>query len=189
LTETTSQKLEPRKPGRPTVITPEVIDKLETAFSMGCTDTEACLYANISRTALFEYMAKNPDFRARREELKDHPMLLARTTVYNALADNLANAQWYLERKLKKEFSPRAELTGADGKDIIPIPILGGITQNNEDQGADSGVQQGILAEAGSDSLGQGEERKAGEEGGQESLQEILEGEDSGTEITSEELG
>ncbi|HYW81837.1 MAG TPA: hypothetical protein VFB30_01185 [Spirochaetia bacterium] len=33
--------------GRKTVMTPEVVRKLEEAFSMDCTDEEACAYAGV----------------------------------------------------------------------------------------------------------------------------------------------
>ena len=106
--------------GRPTVMTPEVLELLRQAFLMGCTDVEACLYANISRTALNEYMEKNPNFRTEREEWKENPTLQARKTVYENIKDK-QNAQWYLERKAKKEFSPRQELSDPDGE---PLKLL-----------------------------------------------------------------
>lgn len=108
--------------GRPTVMTPEVLSKLEEAFALGCTDTEAALYADIGTRTLVEYFKNNPEFRRRTEELKETPILKARQTIIKAL-DNPNHAEWYLSRKLKKEFSERIENTGADGKDL-PTPIL-----------------------------------------------------------------
>ena len=103
--------------GRPTVMTPEVLDKLREAFLMGCTDVEACLYANIGTTPLYEYQKENPEFTKQKEQWKDNPTLLARKTVFENLPDK-QNAQWYLERKAKKEFSPRVENTGSEGGPI-----------------------------------------------------------------------
>ena len=34
--------------GRPTVFTPEVLQKLEQGFKIGLTDTECCCYADIN---------------------------------------------------------------------------------------------------------------------------------------------
>lgn len=98
------------KIGRPTKLTPETIDKLRTAFLMGCSDIEACLYADISKTALYNYQNKNPDFVDQKEQWKEQLTLKARTVVANALNNKDENtAKWYLERKAKNEFSTKVE--------------------------------------------------------------------------------
>ena len=104
------------KGGRPTVFTPDVLHKLESAFSMGCSDKEACLLADISMTALYKYQEKRPAFTERKALLKEKPTLKARGTVLQALGI-AEHAEWYLERKAKHEFSTRSDvsLTGADG--------------------------------------------------------------------------
>jgi len=71
--------------GRPTVITEEVIRKLESAFVAGCTDLEACCYADISKTALYEYCQKNDAFAERKETLKNQPVMQARFIVQESL--------------------------------------------------------------------------------------------------------
>ena len=109
--------------GRPTVMTDEVIRKLDEAFALGCTDLEACLYADISKTALYEYQKEHPEFAERKETLKQNPILLARKSVVEALSKDYEHALKFLERKKKDEFAQRSEHTGADGKDL-PTPIL-----------------------------------------------------------------
>lgn len=105
--------------GRPTKLTPETIDKLRTAFLMGCSDIEACLYADISKTALYNYQQKNPSFVDQKEQWKEQLTLKARTVIANALNNKDENtAKWYLERKAKNEFNTRTELTGANGGSI-----------------------------------------------------------------------
>lgn len=116
--------------GRPTVMTPEILSKLEYAFSLGCSDLEACFYANIGKTTLYEYQKENPDFTDRKAELKENPVLLARQSVIKHMADDGDLAIKYLERKKKDEFSLRQELTGKDGKDL-PTPILTNVRSNN----------------------------------------------------------
>ena len=108
--------------GRPTVITPEIISKLEEVFAIGGTDNEACFYADIGKTTLYNYQQDHPEFVERKEALKERPILKARQTVVKAL-DNPQQAQWFLERKVKNEFASRSELTGKDGKDLIPEPL------------------------------------------------------------------
>lgn len=105
------------KGGRPTVMTPEVVSKLEEAYAMGCPDTEACVFADISRQTLFDYQEKHPEFIDRKAELQEKPFLLARATIMKSIVTP-SGAQWYLERKKKGEFAQRVESTGADGKDL-----------------------------------------------------------------------
>lgn len=102
--------------GRPTTITPEVLQKLEEAFLLGCTDSEACLYANVGKSTLYAYQKDHPEFQERKEELKENPFLVARTTVVKSLKSNPEIAKWYLERKKKAEFAQRQEVTGAEGQ-------------------------------------------------------------------------
>lgn len=96
--------------GRPTIMTPELVNKLETAFSMGCTDLEACLFANISKQTLYNYQDKNPEFVDRKAMLKEKLILKARSVIAESLNKKDENtAKWYLERKRKDEFSAKSE--------------------------------------------------------------------------------
>lgn len=90
--------------GRPKKITPAIIQKLEDAFSMGCTDTEACLHAGISQSALYEFQKRNPKFKERKAKLKETPVLRARNKVVSEVEKDTKAAQWYLERKKSDEF-------------------------------------------------------------------------------------
>jgi hypothetical protein len=94
---------------RPTVMTPEVIAKLEEAFAWGCTDREACLWADIAEKTLYLYQEKHPEFIQRKEALKDTPLLDSRVTVSRAVKRDPDLAMKYLERKKKDEFSTKSE--------------------------------------------------------------------------------
>lgn len=96
--------------GRPTVMTEEIISKLEHAFSIGCTDLESCFYADISKDSLYRYQLEHPDFCERKEQLKASPIFIARTTVVREIAEKGELALKYLERKKKDEFSPSSDL-------------------------------------------------------------------------------
>lgn len=112
---------EPRPEGRPTVMTEDVIRKLEEVFLIGGTDKEACLVANISMATLYKYCQDHPEFSERKEALKDTPKYQARRNVANAIQSADTNiSTWYLERKAKNEFSQRTEQTGAEGKPLLP---------------------------------------------------------------------
>lgn len=123
-----TKKIVAKKVGRPTVMTDKVLDLLRQAYLWGATNAEACAYAEISSRSLYEYLEKNPEFSHKIEEWKLNPLLKAKKTVVESL-DDAKNAQWYLERKQKDEFSTKVE------NDIrvkeLPKPILGGITKED----------------------------------------------------------
>ena len=95
---------------RPSVVTPEVVAKLEFGFSKGLTDLEACLYADISKDALYNYINRNPSFGDRKEMLKQQPKMKAKMNIAEKI-DNKDdyNSRWYLETKGKDEFSKKVE--------------------------------------------------------------------------------
>jgi len=105
--------------GRPTVMTPKTISRLEEAFLNGATDKEAVFLAGISMSTLYAYCQEHPEFSDRKEALKDMPKYTARINVIKAIdAGDKALSQWYLERKAKSEFASRTEHTGEEGKAI-----------------------------------------------------------------------
>lgn len=95
---------------RPTVVTPETLEKLRTGFLKGYDDEEACLYADIAPSTLYEYQKKNPEFSEQKAQWKKNPILKAKEVVYDAIErKDKETAKWYLERKKKEEFSTRSE--------------------------------------------------------------------------------
>ena len=81
-------------------MTPEVIQKLEDAFTWGCTDLEACCYADVSKSTLYDYCQNNPEFSERKETLKNQPVMQARRIVQASLTDgDLATANRVIDRK------------------------------------------------------------------------------------------
>jgi hypothetical protein len=83
---TAAQKKNPG--GRKAVVTAATLQKLEEAFALGCTDLEACFYADIGKSTLYNYQDANPKFLERKEALKQRPVYLARKVVVDALLDN-----------------------------------------------------------------------------------------------------
>lgn len=95
-----------KKRGRHSVMTPEIINKLEQAYSIDATDEEACIFAGIGMSTLYDYQKQNPDFSERKRLLKDKLTFKARTNIANEINKGDADlSKWYLERKKKKEFS------------------------------------------------------------------------------------
>jgi hypothetical protein len=94
--------------GRPTVMTPEVLDKLQSAFAIGCTDTEACIFADIDMSSMYKYQEKHPEFTERKHLLKKKPVLKARMNLMDSLNQkNIDTSKWFLERKARDEFATR----------------------------------------------------------------------------------
>lgn len=103
--------------GRPTKMTKATIQKLETAFLMGCTDLEACLVADISKSTLYSYIEENSEFSDRKEVLKQNPVMKARKVVLSALDDgDLNTAHRVIDRKEGSKV--KQEITGADGAPV-----------------------------------------------------------------------
>lgn len=120
------------KTGRPTVMTENVIRLLETAFLVGATDLEACVHANISKTALYEYCQKNEEFAERKETLKNQPTLKAKLIIDGALDDNdLNTAHKVIDRK--EGMKVKAELTGANGGPIETKTVFNFIPVGSDD--------------------------------------------------------
>lgn len=101
--------------GRPTIMTPEIISKLEEVFSIGGSDEEACFYAGIGKSTLYNYQKGNPEFVERKEALKERPILKARQTVVKSL-DDPNHAFKFLERKRRQEFAPPAQAVELSGE-------------------------------------------------------------------------
>ncbi len=127
-------KKNPKGAGRKPIMTIELLQKLESGFAIGLTDSEACAYAQIPSSTFYDYCKHHPEFSERKEELKKKPILKAKNTVFNNLHDK-ETAKWYLERKCKNEFSTKEikEVTGADGGDLGFIIKIVGVDENNRD--------------------------------------------------------
>ena len=108
--------------GRPTVMTPEVIGKLEEAFAVDATHVEAAIYAGINPDTLFEYKKKHPEFSERIEKLRGLTGLKAKININKSInEENINDSKWYLERRdkdykiqTKHELSGEVKLNAAD---------------------------------------------------------------------------
>ncbi len=96
--------------GRPTVMTPSVLDKLAVAFSLGCSDVESCYFSGISIHSLYKYQEKHPEFKEVKARLKQRPVFLARSTLLKGIQRDPKLALKFLERVKKDEFSLKTEV-------------------------------------------------------------------------------
>lgn len=123
------QATKTRRPGagRPTVMTEDVLKKLEFAFLKGMTDEEASLYANITPQTLYNYCNAHPEYFERKELLKKMPKVKAKINIVEGIeAGDPELSKWYLERKAKDEFSTRQDV-GITGE--INNPFAGLTTE------------------------------------------------------------
>lgn len=86
----------------------DILKKLNNAWSYGCTDAEACLFADITIADLQEIFKQNPNLKDERRLLKKKPNMKARMNIVDSInAGNLDTSKWYTERKMKDEFSTK----------------------------------------------------------------------------------
>jgi len=133
-----TNKIKRDGPGQPTVMTDKTLQLLKDAFLMGCSDVEACLYAEIAPSTLYNYQLIETQYVEQKALWKENTTFRARKNLYNAIvkegtSKDPATSKWFLERKRKQEFSLRQELTGRDGKDL-PVPIFGGLSTQDDIQ-------------------------------------------------------
>lgn len=103
------------KGGRPPKIDKDILQKLEYAFSIGCTDSEACAYAGIAMRTLYYYCEKNEEFMHKKEVLKNMPVFKAKAIVNTALDNNdLNTANRVIDRKEGQKI--KQEISNADGQ-------------------------------------------------------------------------
>lgn len=95
------------RPGRPTLMTPEVIGKLIAAFNNGFSITEAVQYAGIHRDTYYDWKAKDDFFSYKMSEAQAAVGRRAKQVVAQAInSGDLNTAKWYLARK-DPEFSSK----------------------------------------------------------------------------------
>jgi hypothetical protein len=94
------------------------VERLISAYKIDSTNEEACAYAGIRPTNLQYFEEQHPDFSYVKAACKQLLKLAARDKIARAINSkkaseeipHLAQANWYAERKLKDEFSTRAEV-------------------------------------------------------------------------------
>jgi hypothetical protein len=126
----------PMPPG-PHKLTDIVRQKLDEAAAIDATIEEMAFYADVSKQSLYTWFKSEPELKERLDALRQKPFLKARQTLVKDL-ENPAGAQWYMERKAKKEFGKNMDIT-SDGKQL-PVPILNVLSTDNGDK-KDSGTE------------------------------------------------
>lgn len=115
-------------------ITEENMLEMERRFRDGATNLEA-IEGIMAEDTYYDNRKRNPEFAARMDMAREYITEIARGVVAKRIKRGDSDtSKWWLERKNKKEFSTRQELTGEDGKELMPKPILGGETKKGGDE-------------------------------------------------------
>lgn len=100
------KKTKKKKIGRPTKMTEARVKKLLKAYSIGCTDIEACIHAGISKQTLYNYEKKNKAFVDQKEDIKETLILIARRSLAKGIPKDPKLALKVLERRKPEEYAP-----------------------------------------------------------------------------------
>ena len=107
--------------GRPSIMTKDVVNKLEIAYTAGANDTQACDFADISRTTLYKYINEQEGFADKIEQWKQRLKLRAKMNIQESINDGDRDiSKWYLE-KTDDGFNPkvRQEVSGSLGFNLV----------------------------------------------------------------------
>lgn len=104
------------------------VNKLEVAFAIGASVSEACYYADISRQTYYNWEKGNRKLKEKFDRLKELPILKARRTINDNLS-NVETAKWFLEKKRKDEFGTKIglEVESVGGRERDMLKTIVGI--------------------------------------------------------------
>jgi hypothetical protein len=118
------------------VLSDRMLSDLKYAFSNDCTDEMACRYAGVHRDTYYTWRKKSDEFCEYIDKAKDSRIMQALTIVGDKLREgDIDVAKWNLERRDKRRFSARQELTGEEGSAVnLKIGIMedNGIQTDNK---------------------------------------------------------
>lgn len=103
-----SVKKPKRTAGRPSVITPDVLSKLEAAFCNDFTDQQALEHAGISSATYYRWLKYDAEFRERMRRAQNYPIILAKRAVIAAIKKGDGKlALRFLERRQSERYSTK----------------------------------------------------------------------------------
>lgn len=123
-----------------------IIESLRPFLEAGFSRNRACEQIGLHPTTLSKWVQADESLSMRLKGYENTLNMLALSNIASGLraeAEMEGNQKpmstWYSERRMKTEFSPRIESTGADGKDLpTPIVPLANV-QRNHSNTEDSG--------------------------------------------------
>lgn len=107
-----------------TKLTPENVIELEKRFRNGATNLEA-IEGIMSESTYYEHLKTNTEFAARMELAKEYITDIAEAVLARRIVrGDVEVSKWWAERRNKKKFSLRQEMTGADGDKLEGLVII-----------------------------------------------------------------
>jgi len=103
---------------RPTKRTPEREARLIEALRAGNTRRASCAYAGIDQDTLANWLRRWSDFSDAVEKAEADAEIRNVAIIQKAASETWQAAAWWLERKKKRDWSNRLELTGEDGAPV-----------------------------------------------------------------------
>ena len=97
-----------KKTWRPTVFTPENVQKLEELLSQDVSIESACKFVGISESAYYEECNRNPKFKEKMEKAQEYPMVLANRTIAKSIRDGDVQSAWKMKQSRDKRYRPEA---------------------------------------------------------------------------------
>lgn len=99
--------------GRPTVLTPQVVSKLEALLSIGLTVREACLESGISHETYYSRVRSDERFADKMAKAQNTVTTTAKKVVATqVLGGDTKTAMWWLDRLDKKELAKQQVVAG-----------------------------------------------------------------------------
>ena len=109
--------------GRPSVMTEEVIGKLESILKIDWTIGEACSYAWIDQSTYYDWVKKDIRFSKKMTAAQDYPFILARKTLMKGMQNgDQRSAIEYLKRR-DRRYKDKQELEHSGDVDIKNINV------------------------------------------------------------------
>lgn len=101
--------------GRPSVITKDILSKLEVVLKRGISIKKACIYAGIGEKTFYRNYNTNKEFRDTINDAKDYWLMIASDNLTEILLSNdpknyetkIALSKWILEKKEPEMFGKK----------------------------------------------------------------------------------
>lgn len=114
-----------KKRGRKPVITADEVRKLVSAFNNDYSVEEALIYSGVKKTTYYAELKRNPKFANDMQEAQNKVSMKCKAVIVESILNgDDTNARWWLERRRRKEYATRSEVTGQDGEKIEGIIIF-----------------------------------------------------------------
>ena len=107
-----------------------IMESLKPFIEAGFSRNKACFAIKLEPTTLSKWVQADESLSMKLTGWENTMGMLALANVYSGLQKESETedprketSKWYLERRMKDQFSTRQESTGKDGKDLVPKTI------------------------------------------------------------------